>query len=83
MQQEFQRNLTGEGREERKQVCKKFEEAWDKIWKNEELTREDEEKIRDGMEAVCGDISMERARIGGDWAVAGFVPKKEDRDLLR
>ena len=83
MHQERQRNLTGEGREERKQVCEKFGEAWGKIWNDEAVTGDDEEKFLLGYEAICGDISRERDRIGGDWAVAGCIPMKEHRDILR
>ena len=83
MQQMVQRNLTGEGREERKQVCDKFGEAMDKIWLLHSLTGEDKENIQRGFEEICGDISRERARIGGDWVLAGVVPEKDHRDTVR
>ena len=83
MQQDGQRNLTGEGREERRRVTKEFDETMDRMYGFDTLTAEDEQKIRLGFEAICGDISRERARIGGDWAVAWVVPRKEDRDLVR
>ena len=83
MLQHAQRNLTGEGREERRRVIEDYNKPAEKIGKMEKLTGEDEEKIQLGFEAICGDISRERARIGGDWAVAWVVPRKEDRDLVR
>ena len=83
MQQMVQRNLTGEGREERKLVCDKFDEAQDKIWLMHFLTGEDKENIQRGFEEICGDISRERARIGGDWVLAGAVYEKEHRDIVR
>ena len=83
MHQAVQRNLTGEGREERKQVCDKFGEAMDKIWLLQSLTGEDKENIQRGFEEICGDISRERARIGGDWVLAGVVPEKDHRNTVR
>ena len=32
---------------------------------------------------MCGDIKRERARIGGDWAVAGVVLDKNSRQHIR
>ena len=72
MQQESQRNLTGEGREERK-----------KLHPFRFATSEDEAKMAKGYEALCRDISSERRRIGGDWAIAGFILGKKHRDLVR
>ena len=78
-----QRNLTGEGREERKQVYENFEKVFGKIFKMEKLTDDEKETIQLGWKAMCDAISRERARIGGDWAVAGAIPLKEHRDLVR
>ena len=83
MQQDSQRNLTGEGREERQQVLKLWGEAWGKIWHDKDVTEEDEANFAKGFEALCGNISSERRRIGGDWAIAGVVFSKRHRDLVR
>ena len=39
MQQEFQRNLTGEGREERRRVAKEFDETLDRMYGEYDWTR--------------------------------------------
>ena len=84
MQQESQRNLTGEGREERKQIFKQFgKAAKKKLHPFRFATSEDEAKMAKGYEALCRDISSERRRIGGDWAIAGFILGKKHRDLVR
>ena len=85
MKQEWQRNLTGEGREEREAVCEKFRKAFDRMVQKE-FTREDEENLEELIKLLCADIESERRRVGGDWAVAGawcLGQRKIDRDRLR
>ena len=82
--QENQRNLTGEGREERKNACKESDKAFDKIWKSWKiLKKEDYEALEKYFKLLCEDISSQRTRVGGDWVVAGFVSQKHERDLIR
>ena len=60
-------------------------ETVDKIYrlKDSKLKKEDYEALEKCYELLCGDISSQRARIGGDWAVAGCVIQKHQRDLIR
>ena len=82
--QEYQRNLTGEGREERKNTCKEYGKAFDKIWKFwKKLNKEDYETLEKFYKLLCEDISSQRTRVGADWVVAGTVIKKHHRDLIR
>ena len=82
--QENQRNLTGEGREERENACKDIGKAFDKIlkfWKK--LNKEDYDSLEKFYKLLCEDISSQRTRVGGDWVVAGVVLQKHQRDLIR
>ena len=82
--QEYQRNLTGEGREERENACKKTDKAFKKIWKFwKKLNKEDYEALEKFYKLLCEDITSQRTRVGGDWAMAGVVSKKHERDLIR
>ena len=83
MQQEYQRNLTGEGREERQEVCKKSGEAFEKLLRKQKLSKTEKEYFEKNYHLLCGDIARERQRIGGDWAIAGVILTKHDRDLIR
>ena len=81
--QEYQRNLIGEGKEEREAVSKEHGKPFDKIWKKKKLKKEDYEALEKYYGLICEDISSQRARVGGDWAVAGCVIQKHQRDLIR
>ena len=81
--QEYQRNLTGEGREERETFSEGNGKAFDKIWRKKKLNKEDYEALEKFYKSLCEDISSQRTRVGGDWAVAGGVLKKHERDLIR
>ena len=83
MEQEYQRNLTGQGREERQEVCKKSGEAFEKLIRKKKLSQTDEEYLDKQYSLLCEDIARERLRIGGDWAIAGVILTKHDRDLIR
>ena len=82
---ECQKNLTGggEGRKERGTINGLFGVALDKIAKKKKLNKEDHEVIEKFYELLCEDITSQRARIGGDWVVAGVVLRKDQRDLIR
>ena len=47
------------------------------------LSKEEEEISYRDSEMLCSDISRERKRIGGDWAIAGVLLRKKDRDICR
>ena len=76
---EKQKDLVGEGREERQETITKYEAAHNK----EKPTEEEEKAVENYYDLLCQNIKTERQRIGGDWAVAGFVNNKRERDLLR
>ena len=82
--QEHQRNLTGEGREEREDACEDYGKAFDKMWKFwKKLNKEDYDSIEKFYKLLCEDISSQRTRVGGDWVAAGALNKKYERDLIR
>ena len=83
--QEYQRNLTGEGRKEREDVCKENEKAFDKMWKKKfwkKLNKEDYETLENYYKLLCEDISSQRTRVGGEWVVPGEVLQKHERDNI-
>ena len=49
----------------------------------EKLTRDEEVAMEEMFKEMCGDISRERTRIGGDWAIAGVIQTKQHRDMFR
>ena len=60
-------------------------ETVDKIYrlKDSKLKKEDYVALEKFYVLLCEDISSQRARIGGDWVVAGVVIQKHQRDLIR
>ena len=77
---ENQKDLVGEGRQERQEAVTKYEASQ----KEDELTEEEKKKAVEKYYALLSEnIKTERQRIGGDWAVAGFLCNKRERDLLR
>ena len=58
-------------------------ETFDKICRKQKLKKEDYEGLETFYKLVCEDISSQRARVGGDWVVAGVVIQKHQRDLIR
>ena len=79
MEQINQRPLKGEGLEQRKQVCEKFFNELAAFYKGDH----DKNVHREFYDLMCEDIKRERARIGGDWAVANAVASQEFRDFIR
>ena len=80
----LQRNLTGEGREERINVWKRAKKGGEKLLHPFKIAKkEDHEALKKFYELICDDISSQRTRVGGDWAVAGILIKKDHRDLVR
>ena len=79
--QRKQKKLIGKGAEERGKLVEKVAhdvksaifkgEKWDLgVW---------EEAVRE----LCKDISKERARLGGDWAIATVITSRSLRDFVR
>ena len=83
MQQEYQRNLTGEGRDQREEKCKIVWKALEKLLRRKKLSKAEQEDFDQYYEMLCSDLSRERQRIGGDWAVAGVIISKHHRDIIR
>ena len=79
----LQRNLTGPGREEREDVVGKIEPVLEKTRSKEKLSQEESEVVEKFFELLCGDISRERARVGGNWAIAGTIHFKQHRDIIK
>ena len=83
MEQEYQRNLTGQGRQERQEVCQKSVHAFEKLLRKEKLSKAEEEYFDKHYTLLCEDIARQRQRIGGHWVIAGVILSKHDRDLIR
>ena len=83
LQQMLQRNLTGPGREEREDVVGKIEPVLEKTRSKEKLSQEESEVVEKFFKLLCGDISRERARVGGNWAIAGTIHFKQHRDIIK
>jgi len=79
MAMESQNDLVGDGSQERQEAVGKYEAVHDK----EELTEDDKKDITNFFSLLCQNINKERQRLGGDWAVAGFVNNKRERDCLK
>ena len=47
------------------------------------MKKEDYDAVERQYKLLCEDISSQRARVGGDWVVAGCVLQKHQRDLIR
>ena len=78
----YQRDLIGEGLEERTEVVEKARGMFQQVM---DIGTEgyDIEFIKDYYEMMCEDIKEGRKRIGGDWAIAAATYKREARDLIR
>ena len=79
----LQRNLTGPGREEREEVVGLVEPLLEKTRSKEKLSREESQLVEKFFQLICGDISRERGRIGGDWAIAGTIHFRQHRDIIK
>ena len=76
-----QRKLVGEGVKERRAIIDKGTEVF-----QAKLAGKKEFKIADQEAAyreLCKDIARERARIGGDWAIAALLDSRSIRDFVR
>ena len=75
-----QRKLVGAGAVERRKMSAKFSAVWGDKLKGVEHKEEDE---KEGYRQLCADIARERARIGGDWAVAMTIDSAAIREFVR
>ena len=82
MAADFQRSLTGDGSEERKEIFKKAIASWRNLLKGD-IGEEDWANIDLMFEKICENILSERERKGGDWAVAGALTHRRIRDTVR
>ena len=76
----LQTPLQGAGLVARQEVCRRAEEELPKM-----LAGADCDQVVAGeyYDLLCQDITKERARIGGDWVVAGVAINKEHRQMIR
>ena len=69
-----QATLKGPGMEERKVIIERFRNLGFNY---------SGEVMMDYYQHLAADIAREKARVGGDWAVAAVLLKRENRDQLR
>ena len=75
-----QKRLVGEGAEERKKVIAKVTPEYKKMVKGEAYNVE---VLEEGMRENFKDVARERARLGGDWAIAGVLFTSKMRQMAR
>ena len=80
MAQVRQKPLRGPGAAERKQLYSLANDCFGAIMAGQQY---DKAAFLTVYEAMAEDIRRERARIGGDWAIAHVVLKKEDREAIK
>ena len=80
MAQRNQRKLVGEGAAERRAVADKFRKQWEVKFGGGEW---DVDAMEAGYKELFKDVARERARLGGDWAVACVLDSRAIRDLAR
>ena len=75
-----QKKLVGEGEAERKKLLEKISAEYTAMVRGEKY---DVEVLEDGMRENFKDVARERARLGGDWAVAGVLFTSKMREIAR
>lgn len=75
-----QKMLVGEGIEERREVCHQGVKQFEALMKGDGY---EVEPMKAFYREMCRDIKRERARIGGDWAIATVISSRSLRDLVR
>ena len=80
MAQIHQKNLSGPGMEERKALISKTQEMWNSLINGEDY---DKELLLEFYQGMAEDVASEKARIGGDWAVACVLLTRGVRSVLR
>ena len=61
-------------------IVQKASTIWGKLMSGQEY---DKEVIRNYYIEMCNDITKQKERIGGDWAIAHVVFSREIRDMMR
>ena len=75
-----QRKLVGEGDVERKKMVEGVTTQYKAMMKGDAW---DSEVLDEGMREMFRDIAKERARLGGDWAIAGVLFSSKMREIAR
>merc|ERR1711962_725821 len=75
-----QKMLVGEGVEERREVCHQGVKQFEALMKGDGY---EVEPMKAFYKEMCRDIKRERARIGGNWAIATVISSRSLRDLVR
>ena len=75
-----QKKLVGEGAEERGKLAEKVGNVMKAIFKGEKW---DLGVWEEAVRELCKDIARERARLGGDWAIAGVLFTPRLRQIAR
>ena len=78
-----QKPLVGEQRKTREDIFKNTDEVGRKWLKGDKITKKDLDCVRKFHACLCEDIKNERARVGGDWVVAGCLTTDFDRYQVR
>ena len=80
MAQTKQRKFVGEGVKERRAICEKAVKQWEARMEGKEV---DNVALEAMYREMCKDIARERARLGGDWAIAVVLDSRSIRDFVR
>merc|ERR1719219_946750 len=80
LQSSKQRKLVGEGVKERRAICEKAVKQWEARMEGKEV---DNVALEAMYREMCKDIARERARLGGDWAIAVVLHSQSMRDFVR
>ena len=75
-----QKVLRGPGAEERKAMIERTSSMWRDVMAGKDFSTE---LMLEFYEHLALDIRREKERIGGDFAIATFILKKEARDHIR
>ena len=75
-----QRKLVGAGAKERRVIIDKSTEVFQAKLAGKEFEIADQEAA---YRELCKDIARERARLGGDWAIAALLDSRSIRDFVR
>ena len=75
-----QRKLVGEGEAERKKMVEAVMGEWTAMMKGESW---ENGVVLEGMREMFKDIARERARLGGDWTIAGVLFSSKMREIAR
>jgi len=78
--QATQRKFVGEGVKERRSICEKALKQWEAKMEGREV---DVVALEAMYREMCKDIARERARLGGDWAIATVLDSRDIRDFVR